>query len=1246
MNPKKMRKLLRDPKLFFKDMLHKRLPKKSNTVPTLVKKKGNYSYSVVAAVYGVEKYLDDFFKSLVNQTLDFKSHIQLVMVDDGSPDNSAEIIKKWQKKYPENIVYVKKENGGQASARNLGMNYVTGDWVAFIDSDDFVDAEYFLEVDRHIKKQNHELLYVSCNFIYFYEDKNQFSDSHPLKYRFIKESVIQISNKSLFHQLSVNSVFFNSKKLFEYGIKANENIKPVFEDGDFVARLNIVAEGEYISFLPNAKYYYRKRSDATSTLDKSIYDERRYGKILDDAHLNLLSLCEQKGGSVPVWLQNTLLYEIFWTLKIVLNHGHKLDFMTDDYKKTYKEKLRKVFSYIDDEVILKYSLAGCWFFHKVGILGYFKGAQPKFSICYIEAVDFHKKLACIKYFWHGEAPVERITVSSQEIFPVFSKSVRHEFLGDEFVCERRLWIPISDAPESLAIYLNEQESRITLSGKQYATGGVKCDQVLLNIKNSSINDKKINILAKPLRYQALNFKNKRIYGNSWVFMDRDTAADDNAEHLYRYVARNHPEINIFFILRKSSKDWMRLEKEGFKLLNFNSEEHHIALLNADFLISSHADEYVVNSLPRKDYGDILNYKFIFLQHGVTHNDLSKWLNLKNIDLFIAATADEFNSLANSGTKYKYGHKEIVLTGFPRHDHLFEMSLNINEEVKKKIVIMPTWRSSLMGNTVGLGNERKINEDFFESVYASSWRNFLHSADLKELADLFNAEIVFYPHANIDLYLDGFDIPSYVTIRRSSDSEGMQKTFVETEILITDYSSVAFEVAYLKKPVIYYQFDRDEVFSGKHTFEKGYFDYEIDGFGPVCTEMEEVVSSLEQYFLQPDGEVWGRYKEIAEKTFAFRDGKCCERTFEAVRQLREPAVMQEEEIIANLCQGANNALQKGFIQTAISRYQQCFDLTNAEKYVRSLVTILSKEKQYGRVLELYEAYGQQWSEDTIKQCLDAFVALGCYRYIKEVLDRNPDIEALLDYSESLLKYAASSKNTQMFDEIKKSLNPVSKHSMGILSRYLQRDWDGLRASMRFSFGESSLEHFDLFLQACFRTNCVEYAEQVFKEIFDEIEPALANVYAVRIKLAHGEFDEALKAYEVLGKNALDSLAMEDIDNWIKLRQYKKSNQRFSAENGLKLLRRFFDDSEVASLIVEQTNFSDLEDFERILEIFSDRAETTPPLIALSIFKRLVSLHRYEEADQFALNASYAAKSTSDRALITDFQKMNACALEMA
>lgn len=126
---KKLNKLKKDPKLFFKDMVKN---KKKSFLPK-EKVVGSTQYTVVSAVYGVEKYLDDYFKSLVNQTLDFKKYIFLLMVDDGSPDNSVDIIKKWQKRYPDNIIYVKKENAGQASARNLGLEYVKTGWLACID---------------------------------------------------------------------------------------------------------------------------------------------------------------------------------------------------------------------------------------------------------------------------------------------------------------------------------------------------------------------------------------------------------------------------------------------------------------------------------------------------------------------------------------------------------------------------------------------------------------------------------------------------------------------------------------------------------------------------------------------------------------------------------------------------------------------------------------------------------------------------------------------------------------------------------------------------------------------------------------------------------------------------------------------------------------------------------------------------------------------------------------------------------
>uniref|UniRef100_UPI00113002F7 glycosyltransferase family A protein n=1 Tax=Campylobacter devanensis TaxID=3161138 RepID=UPI00113002F7 len=187
---KKINKLKREPKLFFKDMFLKRyIPLKNKVESATPKKKYGYcKYAIVSAVYNVEKYLDDYFKSIINQRLDFKNNIHIICVDDGSSDNSAKIIKHYQKKYPKNITYIYKENGGQASARNLGLKLLQEDpnlkdkftWVTFTDPDDFVDIDYFYEVDEFlVKNRDDSISMIACNLIFYFEKHEAYKDTHP-----------------------------------------------------------------------------------------------------------------------------------------------------------------------------------------------------------------------------------------------------------------------------------------------------------------------------------------------------------------------------------------------------------------------------------------------------------------------------------------------------------------------------------------------------------------------------------------------------------------------------------------------------------------------------------------------------------------------------------------------------------------------------------------------------------------------------------------------------------------------------------------------------------------------------------------------------------------------------------------------------------------------------------------------------------------------------------------------------------
>ncbi|EKN0320838.1 CDP-glycerol glycerophosphotransferase family protein [Campylobacter coli] len=844
LNQRKLQKLKTNPKLFFKDAIEKKLLHLNSTYNKYLPKKhkGFTQYAIISAVYNVEKYLDDYFKSIINQRLDFKKNIFMILVDDGSTDNSAQIIKKYQKKYPKNIVYLYKENGGQASARNLGLKYMQENhyktpWVTFTDPDDFLARNYFYEVDKFLAThQDDDICMIGCNIIFYYEKQKIHKDNHPLNFKF--KSGIQVKencNLDNFIQLSAASCFMNigylDKLLFD------EKLKPNFEDAKFINEYLLKNINLKSAFLPTVKYFYRKREDGNSTLDNSNKYSDLYLLVSCRGCLKLL----QENKFYDIFIQNVCLYHFFWQIKTLVNSPEKLSFMSESEKQRYLELLDQNFSYIDKNTIMEFNLAGCWFFHKIGILNCFKNEKPPFQIAYIEDYNPYKEQILLTYYTGDDENIESIFVDGEEVYADYKKIVKYDFLDRVFCYQKRLWAHIpKNAKDKLENFIDGEQSKISFNGKHYQS---------------------INI--KDIRQE---FQKRLPKSNIWLFADRDYEADDNAEHLYRYIMQNHPEQKIVFALRKESLDWERLEKEGFNLVEFGSLEFERIIKKASKVISSHSDEYLIRYItPRQ--------QFIFLQHGVIKDDLSKWLNSKKIDLFITSTKAEYDSIANDYNHYKFGKKEVVLTGLARHDAL----LKNNQCNARQIIIMPTWRANIVGVALG-SSKRGLQSDFTQSEYFQKWNLLLNSNILQKLCEKYDYTIVFNPHPNIIPYLKDFNIPSYVKI--ANHNESLQELFCNSSLMITDYSSVAFEMAYLNKPVIYYQFDHEEFFNS-HTYQKGYFDYKKDGFGPVVEDEESLLKELEN-LLQNDCNPFGIYKDNIDSTFAFKDGKCCERIYKVIK----------------------------------------------------------------------------------------------------------------------------------------------------------------------------------------------------------------------------------------------------------------------------------------------------------------------------------------------------------------------------
>ena len=443
---------------------------------------GVYNYTVVSAVYNVEKYLDDYFTSLTGQILDFTRHITLIMVDDGSTDSSAAIIKRWQRRFSNNIIYLHKENGGQGSARNMGMDLVKTPWVTFIDPDDFVDVMYFQHVDAFLQKHHGDdtpdqaVQLLSCNFIVYYEHSGRFFNKHHLRSRFqAKETLISCADMNEVMQLSVNSVFFPTKEIRRQNLRFDERRWPQFEDAHFVLRYLQNLTAGSISYAQRPKYYYRKRQDKSSSLNTASQKTSYYLDILREAYQELLEQALARFGSVPLYVQRILLYSMSFRIKEMVNQPAP-SVLSEVEKEECFVLCCRFFAHIDTEIILNApsSFGDLSVMHKAGILSCFKALRP-LPLVAVEHFDPVRRELCLVYFC-GEIPHEEIQLDGVALTPIDAKSTRNNFLDKLFIWRRQLWVQLPSLDATLTLLLDG------MSATFFLHEGKNCERDSLAVK--------------------------------------------------------------------------------------------------------------------------------------------------------------------------------------------------------------------------------------------------------------------------------------------------------------------------------------------------------------------------------------------------------------------------------------------------------------------------------------------------------------------------------------------------------------------------------------------------------------------------------------------------------------------------------------------------------------------------------------------------------------------------------------------
>ncbi|KAF2780141.1 glycosyltransferase [Streptomyces sp. OM5714] len=360
----------------------------------------------------------------------------------------------------------------------------------------------------------------------------------------------------------------------------------------------------------------------------------------------------------------------------------------------------------------------------------------------------------------------------------------------------------------------------------------------------------------------------------WIVGERHDTAQDNGHHFFRWVRQNHPRRNVYYVIDAKAADRAKVQDCG-NVLALGSLKHRLYLLNATRLISPYdLEAYLappsmskVNYL--RVYGDLLNYRRVFLQHGVTYNDVSQSAHRQStsVDLFVAASEDE---AAYIREEMGYAPDEVQALGFPRFDKLQPV------EGPRTILLMPTWRRDIV--VPSYNRKLRPRVQFAASEYFRFFSQLLQDERLRAALERADVKLEFYPHYEIRPHLRHFKVDHpHITVADQTQ-RGVQEAMRECSLLVTDYSSVFFDVAYMGKPLVYVPFDEDD-FYGRH-YRRGYYDLTRDGFGPVCRTVEaavdEIVSAVDRGF-----SVGEPYVQRVEHFFGQRDTENCARVFRAV-----------------------------------------------------------------------------------------------------------------------------------------------------------------------------------------------------------------------------------------------------------------------------------------------------------------------------------------------------------------------------
>ena len=349
--------------------------------------------------------------------------------------------------------------------------------------------------------------------------------------------------------------------------------------------------------------------------------------------------------------------------------------------------------------------------------------------------------------------------------------------------------------------------------------------------------------------------------NIWIITENPNEACDNGYILFKYIIKTRKDINVFYVINKKSKDYNKVKILG-NVIHHKSLKHWIYYLNAKRIIvtQKYANPSMALFHILHKY-NIINIPRVFLQHGITKDNAKMfYYDRCKFRLFICGAKREYEYVVKN---FGYPKENVVYTGFARFDNL-----NLSNNINKLILIAPTWRKWI--------NNQKDFDIFMKNYY-----DLLNNNELINFIEKKDITIQLVLHKNMKKYKINYKSMTKNIIINHNYEVNIQELLNKTDLLITDFSSIFFDIAYRKRPIIYYQFDKELYRSTQ--LEEGYFSYKKDGFGEIFNNRNLVINKI-KYYIDNNFNAENIYLKRMDNFFERKDKENCKRIIEEIERI--------------------------------------------------------------------------------------------------------------------------------------------------------------------------------------------------------------------------------------------------------------------------------------------------------------------------------------------------------------------------